>query len=468
LQNLENDVVHFQGVGVVVDADAGFILTDRCTVPQPLGDIEVSLGEVSRGASVWFMHPNHSLVLLKLDAPSAGDAAQFGQSAEFVDEPLGEGDELAFVGMDDKASRIISQVKVQGVRMGEFQRHFPPRWHGRNLEVAVLEEEPENASGGVICGDRGQIYALYAMVPVHEDGELAHKGHTLPSHVVLPMLEAIKAVRSVGEGPGSPVVPSLEIELRGADLAKLRRLPAKIRPTVEWFRKIKKASQEDGWAGSSGSILQVHGITSGGPCDGIVNEGDLLVAVAGRPVSTACAVDAQLKEAVAKSGSNTREPSSGIEVGLTLLRRGKVLEVTTRVALLGSDGARRLLIWNGLVLQEIPRSVREYGQVQKGVHVSEMLLGSPGEANAIEGEFVLSVDGSPTHSLDAFLALETGKEHVSAKPGQPAARRHLRVATADVTGRSFMTALEPDPLFWPTIEISMDPQGVWSCVEHVP
>merc|ERR1719265_2919794 len=43
MSKLENDIVHFQGCGVVIDPDQGLVLTDRCTVPQPLGDIEVTL-----------------------------------------------------------------------------------------------------------------------------------------------------------------------------------------------------------------------------------------------------------------------------------------------------------------------------------------------------------------------------------------------------------------------------------------
>merc|ERR1719310_2686997 len=153
------------------------------------------------------------------------------------------------------------------------------------------------------------------------------------------------------------------------------------------------------------------------------------------------------------------------EVALTLIRKGKVHEVVARVPLIGSDGARRLLCWNGLLLQEIPRSVKEYGRVPAGVHICEMLLGAPGEANGIEGDVVVAVDGIPIPNLDALLSLEhKGAEAAEAVP--PGSRRHLRVETADLSGRRFMAALEPNLLFWPTVEISMDDQGVWSCVEH--
>eukprot|EP00929_Paragymnodinium_shiwhaense_P001397 TRINITY_DN10162_c0_g1_i1.p1 TRINITY_DN10162_c0_g1~~TRINITY_DN10162_c0_g1_i1.p1 ORF type:complete len:1127 (-),score=274.09 TRINITY_DN10162_c0_g1_i1:93-3473(-) len=558
MTKLENDIVHFQGCGVVIDAKNGLVLTDRCTVPQPLGDIEVSLKDRNRSASVLFMHPNHSFVVLKLDSASADEKASFGEAAKFVDRALEPGDEVEFVGVDDAGRRLSSQAKVQDVRLSDFPRHWPPRWHERNIEMITIDDELDSASGGVLCNDQGQIFAFYAMAPVHEENEITYKGYGMPSHAILPMLRAISVSSECStSGARRAVIASLELEFRYADLNKLRRLPPRLRPPAEWLKKLSGQSDSS----DPGHALQVAGVTSDGPCDGVVEDGDLLVAVGGHIVTTAQAVEAQLRAAVdADAASRSSSSSSGAavsstaaaaaseaerwiykpanglaiairtqpeigakpsswqlrpgtvfqvsetlrrdevlylkladgrgwlfdrrpgvgamcfqateeevaksaltaasegeaaDVALTLLRKGKVKEVTVSVPLIGSDGARRLLCWNGLLLQEIPRSVREYGQVPAGVHVSEMLLGSPAEANAIEGDVVVAVDGIPTPNLDALLALE--------KKG---GGRHRRVETADLSGRRFVAALEPNPLFWPVVEIGQNDQGVWACVEH--
>jgi len=477
LSNLENDVYTNHGAGIVIDADAGFILTDRSTVQQPLGDIEVTLGDLCRGASVWFMHPNHSCVILKLDPPAQADQAKFGVASTFVDQTLEDGEEFDFVGVDVQGRRFNSQVTVQGVALAAFERHWPPRWHERNLEVINLVEDPPNAKSGVVCNAQGHVFAMYALAPGQEDGEMTTTGYCIPTHAVMPVLEHIKACKTK-----PPTIPSLEIEFRNAELTKLRRLPAKNRPPAEWLKKLSAAAP--GGSASGATALAIGGVTYGGPCHKILAEGDLLVAVDGHVVTTVQAVEEQLMEAVGSaklstSSSSSAVPSSSADdqpdkdatVKLTVLRRGKVKEVTVKVPLLAGDGARRVICWHGLVLQETPRSVKEYGVVPASVYISETLLGSPAEADGVEGDFIMAVDGTPTPSLDAILALDRqqlpthGADSAGGRETAPP-RRHLRVETADISGRRFMKALEPDPLFWPTMEISLDSHGAWSCVER--
>lgn len=57
------------------------------TSPCAAGDIEVTLGDAVRGASVLFTHPLHSLVVLRVDpepgAPADGPR-HFGQAVVFA------------------------------------------------------------------------------------------------------------------------------------------------------------------------------------------------------------------------------------------------------------------------------------------------------------------------------------------------------------------------------------------------
>eukprot|EP00928_Gymnodinium_smaydae_P012547 TRINITY_DN14545_c0_g9_i1.p1 TRINITY_DN14545_c0_g9~~TRINITY_DN14545_c0_g9_i1.p1 ORF type:complete len:1031 (-),score=181.43 TRINITY_DN14545_c0_g9_i1:141-3233(-) len=471
MSSLEKDVYVKTGCGIVVEADGGFVLTDRATVPQPLGDIEVGLGDMNRSASVWFMHPDHSIVILKVDAPAPGESKSFGTSAKFVDFALDSVEEaLDFVGVDDEGRRAASKVNIRRIALADFPKPFPPRWHERNLEAVTFDDDPANMHGGVICSEAGDIYAMYATAPVFEDGEMQNVGYALPSYVIMPLLEHLRGPNGLS---APPLVPTLEIQLRLVELSKFRRLPAKHRPPAQWLQRLTAASVgevEDGAKG--GWALQVAGVTSGGPCDGLVAQGDLLVAVADDVVATARAVEERLREAsiaAMKELSGTEDKAKCAEVvanvKLTLLRASKARTVDVRVPLLDGDGAKRLLCWNGLMLEETPRSVREYGAVPAGVHISDMLLGSPGEADAIEGEFLLAVGGTPTPTLDALLATDR-KQAEASGDAAASARCHVRVETADMSGRRFVKALEPDPLYWPTTELALNSNGKWSCIEH--
>merc|ERR1712137_600000 len=103
------------------------------------------------------------------------------------------------------------------------------------------------------------------------------------------------------------------------------------------------------------------------PSKGLVMVGDLLVALQGGVVTSVKAVEAKLEELKAEMVSN-REPHLPLKVNATLLRQGQEINITLDVPLLGSDGARRVVCWHGLVLHEIPRALCELGGPRWSVH----------------------------------------------------------------------------------------------------
>mmetsp|Transcript_128267 Transcript_128267/g.411012 ORF Transcript_128267/g.411012 Transcript_128267/m.411012 type:complete len:1032 (+) Transcript_128267:77-3172(+) len=468
-ENQEGDMLFCRGAGVVLDADAGLILTDRTTVPQLLGDIEVMLGESCRSASVLFMHPIHSLVVLKVDPlPEGGSGLPFGRSATFEEETaLEPGDECEIVGMDPRGKPFSQKLKVAEIRMGNFEARWPPRWHERNLEAIILAESPTHMTSGVLCDSQGRIQGLHALTTLAEENTVNRHGYGIPTAIMLPFVNQIRSMAVASASvPARPlaakslVVPSLEVIFKVAELPKLRRLPAKLRPSAQWLSKLSEIGN---------CVLCISAVTGGGPCDQVAAEGDLLVAVCGEVVSTARAVEARLLQAVAEaralSCQDNLDEALICEVQLTLLRRGKVRQVQVKVPMLPSDGTSRLLCWHGLLLRETPRAVREFGTVPSGVYICQTMLGSPGEANGIEGEFLVKVNGMPTPDLDAVLAVTKEVER-DIKTTAGGRRAHVRVESADSKGRHFVRPLEPDPLFWPLVELSQDAHGAWSCDER--
>lgn len=457
-ENAESDVISIHGAGVVLNAEEGLVLTDRATVPQALGDVEVILGDVCYCASVWFAHPTHSLVILRvegLDGAPTG-VRRLGEPAAFEDHDFEPGDELEFVGVDVRGLRVTSQVRVQSVRLGNFPANYPPRWHESNLEAVLLENCPESSTSGFLCSKQGKVLALYSTTTKKTEDQVSRMGYGVPARVALPLLQQLQ-----GElpPPADLWVPSLEVSFKSMELQKLRRLPARSRPSAAWMSRFA----------SAGRALQVSGVTSKGPCDSILSEGDLFVAADGEAVTTMQDLEAKLWEAAqasTKSASEQGQKEPNVQVQLTVLRSGKELKMKVPLALLGCDCAKRVVCWNGMLLQETPRCVREFGQIPAGVHIVQTMLGSPGEANGIEGEFILSVDGRPTPSVDAILDVEQYVGSGGCVGAGQKSRRFLRVETADMAGRRYMKTLEPDPLFWPTSHMLQGPDGTWSCMEN--
>lgn len=364
---------------------------------------------------------------------------------------------LSFVGVDDAGRRFSTQVQIQTVRLGKFPRHWPPRWSEKNLEAVVLVEDPENCASGVLCDSRGNIYALYATAQGQDKDNTFRCGYGIQTHIINPILKQLAPPE--GEMT-TPVVPSLEVEFQNVALRTLQRLPARLRPSTELFRKLDAESD---------TVLKISAITATGPCRELLEVGDLLVAVNGEPASSVHAVEAVLQKAIADAGA--RQSDAVCQIKLTVIRQGLALEVDVTVPLLDSDGSARVILWHGLLLQETPRAVRRSAVVPSGVHISHTFLGSPADAHSIAGDFLVAVDGVPTPTLDAVLRLpsegfsRTVSPEMDAFTPSSGHQRHLRVESADFVGRRYVSMLKPDPLFWPTAETSQDKQGSWSCVE---
>jgi S1-C subfamily serine protease len=189
-------------------------------------------------------------------------------------------------------------------------------------------------------------------------------------------------------------------------------------------------------------VLSVARVVAGSPAVGVLREGDLLLAIDGKPVNRFREVERAVQAPT---------------VSLTVLRDGTEQALTlTTAALRGSD-IDRLLIWAGAVLHAPHRAMaQQRGITPDGVFVAYFSYGSPATRYRLfAGRRIVEVDGQSTPDLDAFMAAVQGRADRSA----------LRLRTVTWNGTVEVITLKLDKHYWPTYELVRSPAG-WERLER--
>src|SRR5690606_3326795 len=115
-------------------------------------------------------------------------------------------------------------------------------------------------------------------------------------------------------------------------------------------------------------------------------EGDLLLAVDGKPVADFRAVETATQKPV---------------VELTILRDSEAQALDVETVVLGGEDTGRMLMWAGAQLHDPHRAIAaQRGIPREGVFVAYFGFGSPASRYALTpGRRILEVDGTPTPDL---------------------------------------------------------------------
>ncbi|CAE8715703.1 unnamed protein product, partial [Polarella glacialis] len=267
-----------EGVGLLVDAERGLILTDRHSAPQSLGDIEVTLaGSATVDGEVFFIHPLHNLAFIRVD-PAALAVLHKGkvplQSARIAKgakASIRAGEDLHFVGFDNQGNTFSAEVKVAAVYLPSGKDEFPawtvPRFRERNLEIVVLADTPEDARGGVLCDASGQVRAFFGQFDWQgaRHREETTEAFGIPANVFSPLIEALRKTPTI-----QPEVPSLDIEVAAVDVATLTRGAAGSLPR-DWLQAVLRRC---GQQGQVARAMRVSRVLATGASEAKLKAGD--------------------------------------------------------------------------------------------------------------------------------------------------------------------------------------------------
>lgn len=409
----------FVGAGLVVDAQRGLVVVDRDTVPVALGDATIVFaGSVEVPAEVVHLHPVHNLAVIRYDPSLLGDTPV--RSAELREADLAPGDDVWLVGLTESQQVVSEASQVSRVELASLPLPTPPRFRESNAELVTLTEAPPTV-GGVVADRSGRVVALWVSVSSQSPDGPRSFFAGIPSELVA---DALRPLRDGGPATWRSL---------GAELKPLSLADARNRGLSE-----VAARRLDEHDPRRREVLSVLRLAADAPAARLLQEGDLLLAVEGRPVVRV----REVERAVAQADG---------EVEIQLLRDGEERTLRVPTQELSGGGTRRALLWAGALLQEPHEAIAtQRGLPREGVYVAWFFWGSPAHRHRLEAtRRILAVDGTETPDLDAFLA---------AVGGHPD-RGSIRLRTVDLDGKVEVITLKLDLQYWPTWELAATPDG---------
>ncbi|HNH48198.1 MAG TPA: hypothetical protein PKY30_14240, partial [Myxococcota bacterium] len=194
-------------------------------------------------------------------------------------------------------------------------------------------------------------------------------------------------------------------------------------------------------------VLVTRGVLIGGPGDGKLRTGDLVVGVEGKPLEGHVVLEAALDSHV------------GMPLKLRIVRGGQVMEVEVTPGDLHAVTPSEYIEVSGAVLHPLSlQQARNYGIATKGIYVA-----SPGysfwQAGIGRGAVLTEIDGQPVSSLDelqAQLLKHPDGDRFSIRYFNLADPRDSRITFATMDRR------------WFTANRCLSRDWVWSCTALPP
>ncbi len=401
---------HYYGTGLIVDAEQGYVVVDRNTVPEAMGDVRVTFaGSLEVPGRVVYIHPTHNLALVAYDPDLIGDTPV--RSARLETRLPGPGAPLWVVGLRGDNKLVYQPTEVASIEPLQFPLSRTMRFRDTNLETLDLINGPGDIDG-VIVDRRGNVVSLWSSFAYQGGGELNQENKGLPADHVEELLELAASGRPLR---------SIEVEWQQTPLSAARKLGL----TEEWIRRLEARDPD------RRQVLSVLRTVAGTPAARTFEPGDILLGIDGTPVTRFRAVELAVRE---------RD-----QVRVLVLRDGAMSELEVATVALGGEGVRRAMMWAGALLQEPYRDMAAQRGVEPyGVYVAFFAYGSPASRYGLyAGRRIVEVDGVATPDLDRFVDLVRDK-----RDGES-----VRLTTVNWNDSIEVLTLRLDTNYWRAYEI---------------
>lgn len=406
---------HYYGTGVIVDAERGFVVVDRNTVPESMGDVQITFGgSLEVPGRVAYIHPTHNLALLAYDPALIGDTPV--RAAPLSGNLPRPGEQVQVVGLRGDYKLIYRTTEVASIEPAQYPLSRTIRFRETNLETLDLVNGPDDIDG-VILNRKGELVALWSSFAFQGRGEPAQENRGIPADLVRELVDLAREQQELH---------SLEVEWDPVALTAARKLGL----PEEWIRRLQDHDPERPQA------LSVVRTVAGSPASRLLQSGDLLLSIEGVPVTRL----REVERAVQRD-----------QAGLLVLRDGRTATIDVPTVALGGQGVRRAIMWAGALLQAPYRDMAAQRGVEPyGVYVAFFAYGSPASRyGLLAGRRITEVDGQPIPDLDSFIAAVKGRGD----------RDPVRLTTVTWNKSTDVLTLKIDRTYWPAYEIRWNEDG---------
>jgi S1-C subfamily serine protease len=403
---------YYYGTGLIADAERGWVVVDRNTVPVAMGDVRLTFaGSLEVPGRVEYIHPLHNLAVVSYDPSLIGTTPV--KAATFLPRTIAPGENVAVVGLGPDFKMLSQSSAVANVAAAAFPLSRTLRFRETNMDVVTLVNGPSDFDGTLV-DLQGRVLGMWASFAFQTGRDLTQVNLGIQADVIVDMLEKLRR---------SEAMRSLEVEWAQMPLATARKVDL----PEEWVQRYEAHNP------AKREVLTVATTVMGSAAAEFFRSGDILLSI-----------DGALANTFRQAERAAQQPA----VDVTVFRNGR--EVTGRVATTALDGLGidRVVSWAGALVQAPHRElVVQRGFGEGGVYVCYFNFGSPASRSGLfAGRRIVAVDGEATPDLDTFVRVA----------GALGNKESVRLNTVTFHDVPEVITMKLDPQYWPSYELRRD------------
>ncbi|CAG9955983.1 unnamed protein product, partial [Clonostachys rosea f. rosea IK726] len=403
------------GMGLVIDAAQGLVLTSRAVVPHTLCDLEIVIAQsIMIEGKVLFLHPLHNYCVVQYDAKLV-DAPVL--SADFSNKKIIQGHPTYFVGHTESHKMFYSSTTVTGRHLSSLHPTKSPHHRPINVDFIGIESlTGKTCTSGVLLSDKGEVQAMWLTWDMDTGPYLFGIG----ADIMTPVINLIRE----GKIPSLRIIPA-EFEIITMYNARIYGVPS------EWIERVEALNGPHQLFGAK----RVIGVSD--PC---IHEADILLTMNGELITQANQLDMahRLKE-----------------IDVEVVRNGEYMSFRVNTLAAEDLETSHFVSFCGMLVQKPHLAVRQLlRQIPSEIFVVAKYYGSPSCFYGMEtANFITHINDKEITSLEKIL------EVVNAIPDNT----YFQIRAVSWHDVPSVITMKKNELYYPTWEWLKDPAapGGW-------